>query len=104
MDCYKVHKSTPCSPKKSSDEKEENLKKEYNFPTEDTVPLTKLEQLQHSEDVKNCLKNAHVKNIVQTILSSSNPTDAVDLAMKEPIFVELADACLKVVEPQENEM
>lgn len=34
------------------------------------------------------------------ILIDKNPTKAIASAMTEPIFVEMADACLKVVEPQ----
>ena len=98
LGCYKTHKTTPCSPVKLESEKEEKLIKEYNFPTEDTVPILKLSQLKESEEIRNCLKNHHVKNIIKTVLNSDDPTEAIALAMKEPIFVELADACLKVVE------
>ena len=37
------------------------------------------------------------------ILTDKNPTSAIASAMTEPIFVEMADACLKVVEPEVND-
>jgi len=77
---------------------------EYEFPTEDTVPPEKLQQLRHSKELKSCLKNPHVRQIMKSILNSENPSKAIALAMREPIFVEMADACLKIVEPQDNEL
>lgn len=40
---------------------------------------------------------------MRAILTDANPTNAIALAMTEPIFVEVADACLKVVEPSDDE-
>jgi len=39
---------------------------------------------------------------MKTVMDSPNPTEAIALAMKEPIFVEMADACLKIVEPPDD--
>ncbi|KZC14406.1 hypothetical protein WN55_06870 [Dufourea novaeangliae] len=71
------------------------------------VPLLKetcsdpqvLEQLDYSEELKNCLRNLHLRDIMSAVLTDQNPTEAIALAMTEPIFVEMADVCLKVVEP-----
>ncbi|XP_014212258.1 zinc finger HIT domain-containing protein 3 [Copidosoma floridanum] len=71
---------------------------EYDFPTEDTVPIEKLEQLRYSEGIKNCLRNPQVRDIITSVLQNENPTKAIAEAMTEPVFVELADECLKVVE------
>lgn len=106
--CYKQHKSQPCSSPQLSEEPSNSnehqnvIKREYQFPTEDTVPVEKLEELRHSEELKEVLKNPHVRNIMIAIMNSSNPTEAIALAMKEPIFVEMADACLKVVESSDE--
>ncbi|XP_012224056.1 zinc finger HIT domain-containing protein 3 [Linepithema humile] len=103
--CYKQHKSQPCNPPQLSEEplnsKEDQnvVKREYKFPTEDTVLVEKLEKLRHSKELKEVLENPHVRDIMTTIMNSPNPTEMIALAMKEPIFVEMADACLKVVEP-----
>lgn len=59
-----------------------------------------MKQLRHSKELIECLKNPHVRNIMRGILIDKNPTKAIASAMTEPIFVEMADACLKVVEPQ----
>nr|XP_003706263.1 PREDICTED: zinc finger HIT domain-containing protein 3 [Megachile rotundata] len=97
--CYKGHKESNCQPE---DPKQHNGNEDeitYDFPTEDTVPIEKLEQLRYSEELKNCLRNPHVRDIMRAILTDKNPTKVIALAMTEPIFVEMADACLKVVEP-----
>ncbi|CAK9829734.1 Zinc finger HIT domain-containing protein 3 [Anthophora retusa] len=104
-DCYKEHK-VRCQPPKSQQNKVTEDKKgniRYEFPTEDTVPTEKLELLRHNEELKNCLKNPHVRNIMRAILTDKNPTNAIALAMTEPIFVEVADICLKIIEPQVND-
>ncbi|KAG7208898.1 hypothetical protein KM043_015079 [Ampulex compressa] len=103
--CCKVHKADGCQPPEpqQNQQREEENKRKYEFPTEDSVPLTKLQELQNSDEIKECLKNPHVRNIMKAILRDSNPTSAIALAMTEPIFTELADACLKVVEPPEND-
>lgn len=48
MSCYKIHKETPCSPPQEPP-KETNYSNtkeiEYDYPTEDTVPIEKLKLL-----------------------------------------------------------
>ncbi|XP_076647336.1 zinc finger HIT domain-containing protein 3 [Halictus rubicundus] len=104
--CCKVHKASNCQPKQKQNEPIVDQKtngKKYDFPTVDTVPIEKLEQLRYSEEIKNVLRNPHVRDIMRAILVDENPTKAIALAMTEPIFVEMADACLKVVELPEND-
>lgn len=100
--CCKKHKENNCQPFQIQENKEDvkDSENEYEFPTEDTVSVEKLKQLRHSKELIECLKNPHVRNIMRGILIDKNPTKAIALAMTEPIFVEMADACLKVVEPQ----
>ncbi|XP_011138598.1 zinc finger HIT domain-containing protein 3 isoform X2 [Harpegnathos saltator] len=116
--CCKGHKVQGCElpkvPEKSaSPEKLANSKKfqiadndvtrRYMFPTEDTVPIEKLEQLRYSNELKECLANPHVRNMMKEVVNSHNPTLAIARAMTEPIFVEMADACLRIVElPEED--
>ncbi|XP_076755079.1 zinc finger HIT domain-containing protein 3 [Xylocopa sonorina] len=106
IDCCKEHRANECQLFKSQEnqveEGNQNIVK-YEFPTEDTVPVEKLNQLRHSEELRDCLKNPHVRDIMRAILSDKNPTNAIAVAMTEPIFVEMADACLKVVEPEIND-
>ncbi|XP_076282368.1 zinc finger HIT domain-containing protein 3 [Lasioglossum baleicum] len=104
--CYKVHKASNCQPRHQQNKPTSGQKakgKKYDFPTEDTVPIEKLEQLRYSEGIKDVLRNPHVRDIMRAILVDENPTKAIALAMTEPIFVEMADACLKVVELPEND-
>ncbi|KOC64607.1 Zinc finger HIT domain-containing protein 3 [Habropoda laboriosa] len=103
--CCKEHKASCQPPQLQQNEVPENKKGNvrYEFPTEDTVSTEKLEQLRHNEELKNCLKNPHVQNIMSAILTDNNPTQAIALAMTEPIFVEVADICLKIIEPEVND-
>ncbi|XP_015597405.1 zinc finger HIT domain-containing protein 3 [Cephus cinctus] len=100
--CCKEHKTIGCHPSLEVRENESQVEipqRVYDFPTEDTVPPEKLDQLRYSEQLKDSLKNPHVRQIMTSILNDPNPTKAIALAMTEPIFIEMADACLRVVEP-----
>ncbi|XP_015523887.2 zinc finger HIT domain-containing protein 3 [Neodiprion pinetum] len=103
-DCFKVHKSVPCTSQipEPDEIKAERIEPLYRFPTEDTVSVEKLAALRQCTELKNCLNNPHVRAIMKGILDADDPTEAVAQAMTEPIFVELADACLRVVEPQDE--
>lgn len=106
MECYKQHKTETCEPPQAANEDKESqgtTENQYFFPTEDTVPVDKLQRLRHNEEVVQCLRNPHVRDIMKTILNDKNPTAAIALAMTEPIFVELADACLKIVEKPDED-
>ncbi len=52
-----------------------------------------------SYGVRSTLRNPHVRSILEAIDKSKNPSASLKLAMLEPIFVEFADECLKIVEP-----
>lgn len=67
------------------------------------MPIEKLKELRESGKLKEILKNPHVRDIMKAIMISPDPTEAIALAMKEPIFVEMADACVKVVEPSDED-
>ncbi|XP_014474112.1 PREDICTED: zinc finger HIT domain-containing protein 3 [Dinoponera quadriceps] len=106
--CCKEHKAQVCEPPKVSANLEEpqesnNIKQRYLFPTEDTVPVEKLEKLRDSNELKQCLANPHVREMLKEVVHSRDPTKAIANAMREPIFVEMADACLKIAElPEED--
>jgi zinc finger HIT domain-containing protein 3 len=72
------------------------------FTTVDTVPPEKLAQLGQSEKIKELLKNPHLRNFLVEVNSAHNSWSAMKLAMMEPIFLEFADECMNIVEPQEN--
>lgn len=102
--CCKSHKITGCNPVNCVPTKDSTEKSQvkYDYPTEDTVPVEKLKCLRQSEELRNCLKNLHVRDIMKMILNASDPTKAIEQAMVEPAFVEMVDACLKVVEPPDE--
>lgn len=55
--------------------------------------------LESNEEVTKLLTNSHLRNLLITVDNSQSPEEIMQKAMQEPIFVEFADACLKVVEP-----
>ncbi|XP_029160978.1 zinc finger HIT domain-containing protein 3 [Nylanderia fulva] len=103
--CCKEHKNHNCEPLKLPEKSEEERKyeREYKFPTEDTVPVEKLQQLQNSTELKEFLKHPDLRNAMKAVLNNPNPTGAIASAMKLPLFVEMADACLKIVEPPDDD-
>ncbi|XP_073955946.1 zinc finger HIT domain-containing protein 3 [Choristoneura fumiferana] len=98
--CCKQHKALPCTaPPKPQPTEPLETKDQYEFPTEDTVPLEKLKLLEKSEELKQCLANPHVREILKVLDSALRPDSLIQEYMQEPIFTEFVDACLKVVQP-----
>lgn len=56
-----------------------------------------------SDDLKNLLYNPHLRNLLKEIDTAPNAWKAIKAAMHEPLFLEFADECLKIVEPQTDE-
>ncbi|TGZ41801.1 zinc finger HIT domain-containing protein 3 [Temnothorax curvispinosus] len=103
--CCREHKTQPCEPPVLPEKPKEYRRvteRRYDFPTEDTVPMEKLRQLCDSKELIKCLQNPYLRDIMKAVVDSSNPTEAIASAMKEPIFLEMADACLQIVEPPDN--
>jgi zinc finger HIT domain-containing protein 3 len=73
------------------------------FTTIDTIPPEKLEKLGESDAIKELLKNLHLRNFLEEIFKASNSWNAMKLAMGEPIFLEFANECSKVIEGIEEE-
>ncbi|XP_043094207.1 zinc finger HIT domain-containing protein 3 [Puntigrus tetrazona] len=69
----------------------------------DKVPLHKLEQLGGSEALKGLLRNPHLRRLMTSVDSAENKAKAMRDAMQEPLFVEFADQCLKIIEPPDNQ-
>lgn len=72
------------------------------FTTIDTVPLEQLARLKDSEHLKNLLANPHLRKFIKEVHGSRNPSNAMKVAMQEPLFVEFADECMRVVDPSED--
>lgn len=56
-----------------------------------------------NESLKNLLYNPHLRNLLTEIDTAPNAWKAIRAAMQEPLFLEFADECLKIVEPQNEE-
>ena len=66
----------------------------------DAVDPSKLEELCESEALKALLHNNHLREYLIQLTKSSTPARSMEQAMREPLFLEFADECLKVVEPE----
>lgn len=55
-----------------------------------------------SEALKGLLRNPHLRRLVMSVDSAEDKAKAMKDAMQEPLFVEFADQCLKVIEPTET--
>uniref|UniRef100_A0A1I8P6Y3 Zinc finger HIT domain-containing protein 3 n=1 Tax=Stomoxys calcitrans TaxID=35570 RepID=A0A1I8P6Y3_STOCA len=110
--CYKLHKdSSDCLTKLKEtvaipclwqDEEEEPTLHDP-FKTEDTVSIDKLKMLENSVHLKNLLCNPHLRNLLTEIDTAPYAWKAIRAAMHEPLFLEFADECLRVVEPGAQE-
>lgn len=121
-----MHRESPCEKPEAAPPSAGNPPSplKYQYPTTDTVPLEKLQQLGKDlffiscettttskvlgfsphptagrDEVKECLANPHVRQMLISLVQSQTPDLTMKEAMQEPIFLELAHACLKVVEP-----
>lgn len=70
----------------------------------DTVPPEKLEKLAESDEIRELLKNSHLRSFLEEIFKATNSWNAMKLAMSEPIFLEFADQCSKVIEGKKEGM
>ena len=56
----------------------------------------------HSEHLKELLSNPHLRSYLTNLDSSRHPAKAIERAMKEPLFVEFADECLRLINSDEK--
>lgn len=124
--CYKKHQEVLCLPNHNVDKIVEHDRKleptlHEPFSTEDTVSRNNLELLSNIvqvilviviliriyfitiEDCKalhDLLYNIHLRNLLSEIDVAPDAWKAMKAAMQEPLFLEFADECLKLVEPQ----
>lgn len=55
-----------------------------------------------SEKLRDLLRNPHLRQLMRSIDTADRKDGAMKAAMQEPLFVELADQCLKVVGNEEE--
>ncbi|NXU12210.1 ZNHI3 protein, partial [Pardalotus punctatus] len=70
---------------------------------QDRVPLQKLKLLGESEELRDLLLNPHLRQLLLTIDQAQDKSSLMRKFMQEPLFVEFADCCLRIVEPPEKE-
>ncbi|KAJ8922921.1 hypothetical protein NQ315_001464 [Exocentrus adspersus] len=112
--CCKEHKKEDCqSGNESESEGEEktarlndalkNEEKKREIEISSGIPEEKLQLLQTDEELKKLLTNKHLRNMLEVIDKADNVEEVMQQAMHEPIFVEFADTCLKIVDPSSDE-
>lgn len=124
MSCCKEHKNDNCIVKDSysknhDDQKNEEKEKEIEISTgipKDKLQLLGKKILNHSEmsflrpvtisetdkELNNLLANKHLRDLLMVIDKAEDAEKIMQEAMQEPIFVEFADACLRIVDPQSD--
>ncbi|XP_074778682.1 zinc finger HIT domain-containing protein 3 isoform X1 [Athene noctua] len=70
---------------------------------QDRVPLQKLKRLGESEELRDLLLNPHLRQLLLTVDQAEDKSSLMKKYMQEPLFVEFADCCLRIVEPPEKE-
>uniref|UniRef100_A0A336ME21 Zinc finger HIT domain-containing protein 3 n=1 Tax=Culicoides sonorensis TaxID=179676 RepID=A0A336ME21_CULSO len=109
LECFKSHKdSVKCEEISKEKEAARNQLADKSpstllFTTMDTVPLETLEKLRDSEHLKNLLYNSHLRKLLVELDSTQNPDRGISAAMMEPLFLEFADECLKIIEPDDSD-
>ncbi|XP_050765013.1 zinc finger HIT domain-containing protein 3 [Gymnogyps californianus] len=70
---------------------------------QDRVPLQKLKLLGESEELRGLLLNPHLRQLLLAVDQAEDKSSLMKKYMQEPLFVEFADCCLRIVEPPEKE-
>ncbi|XP_019401199.1 PREDICTED: zinc finger HIT domain-containing protein 3 isoform X2 [Crocodylus porosus] len=70
---------------------------------QDRVPLQKLKLLGESEELKDLLRNPHLRQLLLAVDQAEERNSLMKKYMQEPLFVEFVDCCLRIVEPPEKE-
>ena len=102
LPCFKQHKAGPnCN---TEEEEKVQFKVDleaepagYQFTTDDTVPLEKLQLLDRSEKLRHLLANLHLRTFLTKLDSSEEKGRLMRKAMREPLFVEFVDCCLEAI-------
>ncbi|XP_062381115.1 zinc finger HIT domain-containing protein 3 [Sardina pilchardus] len=115
LNCFKTHKDS-CEPVKRKESKRDQNQphtaaREPWTPDDlldeddrsDMVSADILQKLGESEDLKDLLRNPHLRQLLVAVDTAGSKVDVMKTAMQEPLFVEFADQCLRIVEPTDIE-
>ncbi|KAM9209766.1 zinc finger HIT domain-containing protein 3 isoform 2-T6 [Dugong dugon] len=70
---------------------------------EDRVSLQNLKNLGDSAPLRSLLLNPHLRQLMVSLDQGDDKAKLMRAYMQEPLFVEFADCCLRIVEPSQNE-
>ncbi|XP_026890089.1 zinc finger HIT domain-containing protein 3 isoform X1 [Acinonyx jubatus] len=70
---------------------------------EDRVSLQNLKNLGESAALRSLLLNPHLRQLMVSLDQGDNKEKLMRACMQEPLFVEFADCCLRIVEPSQDE-
>ncbi|XP_008829391.1 zinc finger HIT domain-containing protein 3 [Nannospalax galili] len=70
---------------------------------EDRVSLQNLKNLGESATLRSLLLNPHLRQLMVNLDQGDNKAKLMKAYMQEPLFVEFADCCLRIVEPSQVE-
>jgi len=73
----------------------------HEIPEDYKIPNEVLERLKYSEEVKSLLTNENLQKFLTFAHETYNPSGFVRIAMREPLFIEFADACLRTINPED---
>merc|ERR1719431_733665 len=88
LKCFQCHKS-----KCLDDDEEENPDQ-----NPDRLKRKDLRGLNSSQKLKQLLANPYLRNLVLKVDEAEDKNTLMQAAMQEPLFLELADACLEIVD------
>ncbi|XP_050529292.1 zinc finger HIT domain-containing protein 3 [Daktulosphaira vitifoliae] len=100
--CYHNHSSKDCTINSQSTNSNEDLNIEQLYPTEDTIPIEKLNLLCYDKQLKKLVSNSFLQEILAKIDNSSSPNDELEKAMAVPLFEEFVRRCLKIVQCEDT--
>ncbi|XP_060243081.1 zinc finger HIT domain-containing protein 3 [Meriones unguiculatus] len=69
---------------------------------EDRVSLQDLKNLGESATLRSLLLNPHLRQMLVNLDQDDNKAKLMKAFMQEPLFVEFADCCLRIVEPSQK--
>lgn len=69
---------------------------------DDRVSVQSLKNLGKSETLRSLLLNPHLRQLMISLDQGDNKMKLMKACMQEPLFVEFADCCLRIVEPSQN--
>nr|XP_020847466.1 zinc finger HIT domain-containing protein 3 isoform X1 [Phascolarctos cinereus] len=69
----------------------------------DRVSVGKLKDLGDCKELRNLLTNPHLRQLLVSIDQAEDKETLMKSHMQEPLFVEFADCCLRIVDPPEKE-